>query len=42
MVFVYYESVLDIANKYNLPKALTRYLKRHVDPFRHLLVLRIY
>ena len=34
-----YESVLDITNEYNWLKVITRNTKRHVHPFRHLLLL---
>ncbi|WP_276916563.1 TnsD family transposase [Aneurinibacillus aneurinilyticus] len=34
-----YESVLDIDDEYNWLKVLTRNVKRHVHPFRHLLFL---
>lgn len=34
-----YESVVDIADEYNWLKVLTRNMKRHVHPFRHLLML---
>ena len=34
-----YESELDIDNEYNWLKVITRNMKRHVHPFRHLLML---
>lgn len=34
-----YESGLDIDNEYNWLKVITRIMKRHVHPFRHLLML---
>lgn len=36
---VQYESKVDVANEYNWLKVLTRNTKRHVHPFRHLLML---
>ncbi|MBG9840061.1 MULTISPECIES: TnsD family Tn7-like transposition protein [Bacillus cereus group] len=35
-----YESTLNIADEYNWLKVITRNTKRHVHPFRHLLMLR--
>ncbi|MED3825864.1 TnsD family transposase [Priestia flexa] len=34
-----YESVVDVVDEYNWLKVLTRNMKRHVHPFRHLLML---
>lgn len=34
-----YESVIDVDDEYNWLKVITRNLKRHVHPFRHLLML---
>ncbi len=34
-----YESTLNIADEYNWLKVITRNTKRHVHPFRHLLIL---
>ncbi|WP_264196173.1 TnsD family Tn7-like transposition protein [Metabacillus niabensis] len=34
-----FESVVDVADEYNWLKVLTRNMKRHVHPFRHLLML---
>lgn len=34
-----YESSLDIENEYNWLKVMTRNTKRHVHPFRHLLIM---
>lgn len=36
---VKYESAIDVDNEYNWPKVITRNLKRHAHPFRHLLML---
>ncbi|MGR5962534.1 TnsD family Tn7-like transposition protein [Bacillus paranthracis] len=37
-----YESTLNIADEYNWLKVITRNTKRHVHPFRHLLMLRFF
>lgn len=34
-----YESEIDVENEYNWLKVITRNLKRHVHPFRHLLLI---
>nr|WP_250638100.1 TnsD family Tn7-like transposition protein [Bacillus safensis] len=36
---VKYESTIDVEDEYNWLKVITRNLKRHVNPFRHLLML---
>ncbi|MEE6132826.1 TnsD family transposase [Priestia sp. GS2] len=36
-----FESVLDVTDEYNWLKMITRNIKRHVHPFRHLLMLYV-